>query len=93
MGMERIITCSKELVTSALAHFKSEESAMDAILSPSFARHRHLHAEMIESLKDISSGLEERRIRSAMELMKFVDGRLTFHLNVEDAAVERDLGI
>jgi hemerythrin-like metal-binding protein len=89
--MDRIINCSKELITSALLHFKSEESAMDAMPSQSFAKHRHLHAEMIESLEDISIGLEQRRIHGAMELMKFFEGRLAFHLDVEDTALERDL--
>jgi hemerythrin len=93
IGMDKIIACSKELITSALAHFKSEELAMGAKPSRSFVQHRHFHAEMIEALEDIAGDLEQRRIHGAMELMKFFEGRLTFHLDVEDAALERELGI
>ncbi len=93
IGMDRIIACSKELITSALLHFESEELAMGAKASSNIVQHRHFHSEMIESLEDISSGLEQRRIHGALELMKFFEGRLSFHLDVEDAALERELGI
>lgn len=92
-GMDRIIACSKDLIYTTLVHFKSEEDAMDVDAPGSFTVHRRLHANMIESLKDISNDLEHRRISGAMALMKLFDERLTIHLDVEDAELERELGI
>jgi len=89
-GMVRIIACSKELVATTLKHFKSEQGAMDA--NPrNFTAHTRIHAEMTKSLRDISEHLEQRRISGAMELMKFFEERLTYHLDVEDAALDREL--
>jgi hemerythrin-like metal-binding protein len=89
-GMDRIIECSKELIATTLVHFRSEESAMDA--SPrDFTTHKRLHANMIESLRDISNDLEQRRVTGAMELMKFFEEQLTYHLDVEDAELDREL--
>jgi len=89
-GMDRIIACSKELIAATLMHFKSEESAMDA--NPrNFTAHKRLHAEMVESLRDISNDLEQRRISGAMELMRFFEARLTYHLDAEDAVLDQDL--
>jgi len=90
-GMNRIIACSKELIATTLAHFKSEESAMDACNPRNITTHKRLHADLIESLKDISNDLEQRRIIGAMALMKLFDERLTNHLEVEDADLEREL--
>ena len=90
-GMERILKCSHGLITTTLLHFESEERAMGEDSLASLLAHQELHAEMIESLEDISKDLEQRCIRGAMELMKFFDGRLTYHLDVEDAELEREL--
>lgn len=90
-GLGLIIGCAKELIATTLEHFASEESALDASALQSFESHRRLHIEMIESLKEISGDLEHRRIRGALELMKFFDARLTYHLDVEDAIWERQL--
>jgi hemerythrin-like metal-binding protein len=88
--MDRIIECSKELISTTLVHFRSEERAMDA--NPrDFTTHKRVHANMIESLRDISNDLEQRRITGAMELMKFFEEQLTYHLDVEDAALDREL--
>jgi len=43
-------------------------------------------------LTDISNDLEQRRIIGAMALMKLFDERLTKHLDIEDAELERELG-
>jgi hemerythrin-like metal-binding protein len=90
-GMDRILQCSEELIATTLLHFESEERAMGEDSPSSLFAHRELHAEMIESLEDIAEDLKQRSIRGAMELMKFFEGRLTYHLDVEDAALERNL--
>jgi hemerythrin-like metal-binding protein len=90
-GMDRIIESSKELVAATVAHFQSEESAMDATAPGNFSSHRRMHEDMMDSLRDISTDLEHRRIQGAMELMKFFEGRLTYHLDVEDAVLESAL--
>jgi hemerythrin-like metal-binding protein len=90
-GWERILQCSRDLIITTLLHFESEEQAMGENPSRSLEAHRRLHAEMIESLKDISADLERRKISGAMTLLKFFEGRLTFHLDTEDAALEREL--
>jgi len=90
-GMDRIIVRSKELIAATRAHFVSEERAMDTIPLRNFAAHKDMHAEIIESLEDISHDLEQRRISGAMELLKFFEGRIVYHLDVEDAALVREL--
>lgn len=90
-GMERILQCSKDLITATVLHFESEERALGEDSLASLLAHQALHAEMIESLEDISKDLEQKSIRGAMELMKFFEGRLRYHLDVEDAALEREL--
>jgi hemerythrin-like metal-binding protein len=90
-GMERIIACSKDLIAATRAHFQSEERAMDANALRNFSAHREMHDDIIESLQDISNDLEQRRISGAMELMKLFEGRILYHLDVEDAALEREL--
>jgi hemerythrin-like metal-binding protein len=90
-GFDQIIACSNKLIATTLVHFKSEENAMDANTLRNFTAHKRLHADMIESLKDISDDLERRRINGAMALLKFFDGRLTYHFAVEDAGLEREL--
>jgi hemerythrin-like metal-binding protein len=91
LGMERIVSSSKQLVCATLDHFKSEELAMNADKFRTFAVHRRKHAEMIESLEEISSDLEQLMIRGALELIKLFDSRLIYHLDVEDAELEREL--
>ena len=91
LGMERIIASSRQLIGATLDHFKSEELAMDADRIRTYAVHRRQHVEMIGSLKEISSDLEQRMIRGALELIKLFDSRLTYHLDVEDAELEREL--
>ncbi len=90
-GMERIIACSKALIAATRAHFQSEERAMEAVPMRNFTPHRKMHAEIIESLEDISHDLEQRRISGAMELLKFFESRIVYHLDVEDAALGREL--
>jgi hemerythrin len=90
-GMDKIIADAKELIVATLEHFKSEESAMDADTLRNFTTHRRLHTDIIQSLRDISNDLEQRRIRGAIELIKLFDVSLTNHLDVEDAAFEREL--
>ena len=90
-GMERILQGSKDLITATVLHFESEERALGEDSLASLLAHQELHAEMIESLEEISKDLEQKSIRGAMELMKFFEGRLRYHLDVEDAALEREL--
>ena len=92
MSMDQIVARAKDLIRTTLYHFESEEGVMDAAKFHGLTPHRHLHAEMIESLKGISCDLERSQISGAMELMRFFEGRLTYHLDVEDAAFERELG-
>jgi hemerythrin-like metal-binding protein len=91
IGMNGIIARSRDLIKSTIMHFRSEESAMDERSNPNFDAHRLMHAEMIETLTDISSDLEHRRINGAMQLLKFFDSRINYHLEVEDVALEREL--
>jgi hypothetical protein len=49
------------------------------------------HTAMLNTSKEILSKLEHRRIGDTMELMKFFDVGVTYHLDVEDAALEREL--
>jgi hemerythrin-like metal-binding protein len=88
---ERILEISTDLILTTLLHFESEERTMGTSSNSTLAAHRQLHAEIIESLNAISSDLEHRNIEAAMELLKLFDGRLTYHLEVEDAEMERIL--
>jgi hemerythrin-like metal-binding protein len=90
-GMDQIIAYSKDLIRTTLYHFESEEDAMTTNKFQDLATHRLFHAEMIERLKEMSDDMECRRISRAMELIRFFDGRLTYHMDVEDAAWEREL--
>jgi hemerythrin len=90
-GMDKIIADAEELVVATLEHFNSEEIAMDADTLRNFTTHRRQHTDIIQSLRDISNDLGQRRIRGAIELIKFFDVSLTHHLDVEDAAFEREL--
>lgn len=90
-GMERILQRSQELITATLLHFESEERALGEDSLASLLAHQELHAEMIEGLEEISSDLEQRHICGATELLKYFEGRLRYHLEVEDAALEREL--
>jgi hemerythrin-like metal-binding protein len=91
LGMDLIISCSKKLIVATAIHFKSEERAMDASPQKLISNHKLLHAEMMESLDVISADLEQRRINGALELIKFFEGRLAYHLDVEDAVLEQEL--
>jgi hemerythrin-like metal-binding protein len=91
IGMERILQRAKELISATVLHFESEERALGEDSLASLLAHQELHEEMIESLEDISKDLEQKSIRGAMELLKFFEGRLRYHLEVEDAALEREL--
>jgi len=84
-GMQRVLRCSEDLIRATLLHFESEERAMDEGPLSTQVAHQELHAEMIETLEDISKGLEQRKISGAMALLKFFDGRLAYHLAAEDA--------
>jgi hemerythrin-like metal-binding protein len=83
-GMERVIRTSEELIHVTLLHFESEELAMEEKSLATRGLHADLHAGMMETLEDISKDLEKRTICGAMELMKFFDERLSYHLTVED---------
>jgi hemerythrin-like metal-binding protein len=90
-GREQILQRSKDLITTTLLHFESEERALGEDSLASLLAHQELHAEMIESLEDISRDLEQKLIRGALELLKYFEGRLLYHLEVEDAELEREL--
>lgn len=91
-GMAKIVKSSQELIQATLLHFESEERAMDEDQLASLLRHQELHAEMIETLEDISKDLEKRSIGGAMQLIKFFEGRIAHHLKVEDVEFEQELG-
>ena len=86
MGMDQIVACANDLIDTTLDHFKSEESATDASRFEGVTKHKLMHAEMINSVMKIWGNLERRKINDAMELMKFFDERLTYHLAFEDGA-------
>ncbi len=91
LGMDQIVACAKDLIDVTIGHFKSEEGAMEENKFQGLSAHKLLHAEMLESVKKIWSDLERRKISNAMELMKFFDERLVFHLEQEDIMFEREL--
>jgi hemerythrin-like metal-binding protein len=89
--LDRILEISTDLILTTLLHFESEERAMGESVNGKLVAHRQLHADLIESLKAISIDIENRKLNGALDLMKFFDGRLTYHLDVEDAEMERIL--
>jgi hemerythrin-like metal-binding protein len=91
MGMDLIIACAQNLIDTTLAHFKSEESAMQASKFAGLGMHQLLHAEMIERVKTIWSDLTRRKIGDAIELMVFFEVRLNYHLDSEDGAFGHEL--
>ncbi len=84
-GMEQVLRCSESLVNATLMHFESEERAMDDGPLADQAAHQELHAELTETLEDISKGLEQRKISGAMALLKFFDAQMAAHLVAENA--------
>lgn len=90
-ALERILQCASDLIITTLLHFESEERAMGENPHQCLMTHSQLHSEMIASLSQISCQLEMRKINGAMELLKFFEGRLSYHLDVEDSALEREL--
>jgi hemerythrin-like metal-binding protein len=86
MGMDQIIVCANDLAETTLEHFRSEESAMDASKFDGVTTHKVMHAQMVDSVKKIWGNLERRKVNDAMELMKFFEGRLAYHLDFEDGA-------
>jgi len=89
--LDRILEISTDLILTTLLHFESEERAIGDSVHGKLVAHRQLHTDLIESLKAISIDIEHRKLNGALELMKFFDGRLTYHLDVEDAEMERIL--
>ena len=89
--LDRILEISTDLILTTLLHFESEERAMGDSANGQLLAHRQLHTDLVESLKAISIDIEHRKIDGALDLMKFFDGRLTYHLDVEDAEMERIL--
>lgn len=92
MGMNQIVACAKDLIDATLEHFKSEERAMEISRFAGLVMHKHIHDGMARNVREIWSDLEHRKIYDAMELMKFFDERLTFHLDWEDGPFGRHLG-
>jgi hemerythrin-like metal-binding protein len=90
MGFDQIAACAMDLIATTLEHFKSEESAMEAGKFQGLGVQRLLHAHMIESVKTIWTDLEHRKINDALELLKFFDMTLTYHLESEDGAFGRE---
>jgi hemerythrin-like metal-binding protein len=91
-GFKRIVEVSHELIRVTKLHFESEELAMGEDNLSSYSAHQDMHAEMLETLEDISGDLEKKSIRGAIELIKFFDTRLSRHLTVEDVAFESEMG-
>lgn len=89
--IERVLDISTDLILTTLLHFESEERAMSTSNHPTLLAHPILHAEMIESLRAITQDLHRGNFDAALELLKLFDGRLTYHLEVEDAEMERIL--
>ena len=89
--LDRILEISTDLILTTLLHFESEERAMGDSANRKLVAHRQLHTELVESLKAISIDIEHRKLDGALDLMKLFDGRLTYHLDVEDAEMERIL--
>ncbi len=89
--LDRILEISTDLILTTLLHFESEEHAMGESTNRNLVAHRQLHTDLIESLKAISIDIEHRKLDGAVGLMKLFDGRLTYHLDVEDAEMERIL--
>jgi hemerythrin-like metal-binding protein len=89
--LERTLEIATDLILTMLLHFESEERAMGDNPDPRLAMHRQLHADLVESLKAISIDIEHRKIEGALELLKLSEGRLSYHLDVEDAEMERIL--
>lgn len=89
--LDRILEISTDLILTTLLHFESEERAMGESSNRKLVAHRQLHTDLIESLKAISVDIEHRKLDGALDLMKLFDGRLTYHLDVEDAEMERIL--
>jgi hemerythrin-like metal-binding protein len=88
---EHILQCSSELIVTTLLHFESEERAIGKNPHQCLLAHQLLHTEMIANLTRISDQLGARKLSGAMELLKFFEGRLSYHLDFEDAALERQL--
>lgn len=86
MGFDKIADCAMDLIATTLEHFKSEEAAMEAGNFQGLGVQRLLHAQMIQSVKTIWTDLEHRKINDALELLKFFDLTLTYHLESEDGA-------
>jgi hemerythrin-like metal-binding protein len=91
MGMDQIIACANDLINTTLEHFKSEEDAMDVSRFEGVTKHKLMHAKMADTVKEIWTDLGRRKVGDAMELMKFFDERLTYHLEFEDGAFGRSL--
>ena len=89
--LDTILEISTDLILTTLLHFESEERAMGETTNGKLMAHRQLHTDLIESLKAISIDIEHRKLDGALDLMKLFDGRLTYHLDVEDAEMERIL--
>ena len=89
--LDRILEISTDLILTTLLHFESEERAMGESSNGKLVAHRQLHTDLIESLKAISIDIEHRKLDGALDLIKLFDGRLTYHLDVEDAEMERIL--
>lgn len=90
-SLERILEYSSELIVTTLVHFDSEERALRRNPRQCLLAHQALHSEMIANLTTIAEEMEQRKMQAAMDLLKFFDSRLSYHLEVEDTALEREL--
>jgi len=91
LSTEKILEIASDLILTSLLHFESEERTMGASAHAVLVAHRAKHAELVESLRLISLDLNRGNADAAIELVKLFDERLTHHLEVEDAEMERVL--
>jgi hemerythrin-like metal-binding protein len=89
--LEKVLDAATDLILTTLLHFESEERAMEQCKNPKLTTHRQIHADLIESLKAISLDLDHQMAEGALELMNLFDKRMLYHLDVEDAELERIL--
>lgn len=87
-GFPSIFGAADALIKRTQEHFLHEEEILAAVGYRGLPRHREAHAELLNEIHEIKTGLVERQISSALQLSKFFSSSILDHFREEDTKFE-----
>lgn len=77
----------KELVEYVKNHFSDEEQVMKKISYPEYSRHKKLHKELVDEVRDILLTLKNGGYISNTDLLRFLKKWFVEHILMEDKKI------